>query len=80
MRALVIACLLVLSARAADPNINLDVLLEFNHHYAVFFRKYFGCPLEGKYSAEMCHPVIGEIDLAEFNRAKEDAKSLFGLH
>ena len=62
------------------PAINADILLEFNHHYALFFRHYFGCPLDGRWSVDVCHIDRGVIDLEQFRLAREDAKSLFGLN
>ena len=64
---------------AQTPILDYMPLWKFNQAYAIYFRKYFGCPLDGMYSMEMCHPSKSVIDANSFKQARDRAKILFGL-
>jgi hypothetical protein len=71
-----------LSALNAErpPRIEFTAIQSFNRPYAQFYRRYLGCPTEGKWSEEQCYPQVGYDDLESFRQAREAAKVLFGLH
>ena len=69
----------LLMAAPANPTIDAASLDNFNKHYAEFYRRFYGCPAYGKWSIEMCYPAVGYTDLESWRRAREAAKTLFGL-
>lgn len=68
-----------LLAESANPTIDYASLNNFNKHYSQFYRRFYGCPVAGKYSEEMCWTAAGYTDLESWRAAREAAKTLFGL-
>jgi hypothetical protein len=51
----------------------------FERPHDAFARKLFGCPSVGEISHETCKPSLSEFDYAAFRKAREAAKTLYGL-
>jgi hypothetical protein len=49
----------------------------FDHPWGLYVRRLFGCPDQGEMNPETCNLTLGQIDYAEFRKARELAKKLF---
>lgn len=72
-------------ASAPAPRIDYDSVNNFNRPWQDFMRRYAGCeevalPKDGPSTfVRKCYPIAGFTDLDSFRRAREAAKTLFGL-
>ncbi len=73
---IIILLAIPLSAGAPD---HLVRALGFERHWNPYFRKLFGCPLEGLADGTNCKPALGWTDYREYRKARSEAKKLFDL-
>lgn len=53
--------------------------VSFDKHWDVYVRDLFGCPHEGPTNGNTCEKTLSRLNAAEFAKARNAAKSTFGL-
>jgi hypothetical protein len=78
MKFLFLLSLLVFSIPAQPDDDFARNLVAFNKPYAVFARRYAGCPDDAK-DLSVCVPGMGRLDQKLYEQSREAAKKLFDL-
>lgn len=79
MRKLGIALILACVTSAADAPECMSAAVAFDLHWDRYVRRLFGCPAFGETTTAVCHKENSVVDYAEFAKAREQAKRVFGL-
>lgn len=79
-RAIIVAVLMLVMVVRVNSYDDLALrALRFDKPWNVFIRKLFGCPETGLTNRETCNMSYAVRDEAAYERARREAKRMFGL-